>query len=35
MEEKRSYEKNFNKGKQMEVKDRFVHVNKLNDWVKK
>ena len=27
--------KHFNKGKQMEVKDRFVHVNKLNDWVKK
>lgn len=27
--------KHFNKGKQMEVKDRFVHVNKLSDWKKK
>lgn len=27
--------KYFNKGKQMEVKDRFVHVNKLNTWVRK
>lgn len=25
----------FNKGKQMEVKDRFVHVNKLTTWKKK
>lgn len=27
--------KHFNKGKQMEVKDRFIHVNKLNSWLKK
>ena len=25
--------KHFNKGKQSEVKDRYVHVNKLNTWV--
>lgn len=26
--------KHFNKGKQMETKDRFIHVNKLQDWKK-